>query len=35
VMTVLDGVVTGQGTDPYTGLKYGVLGNAISTVKAK
>lgn len=35
VMTVLDGVVTGQGTDPYTGLKYGVLGSAIATVKAK
>jgi len=35
VMTALDGVVTGQGTDPYTGLKYAVLGNAITTVKAK
>jgi hypothetical protein len=35
VMTALDGVVTGQGTDPYTGLKYAALGNAVATVRAK
>lgn len=30
-----DGVVTGKGSDPYTGLTYAALGNASSQVLAK
>jgi hypothetical protein len=32
---VQDGVVTGQGNDPYTGLPYWMLGNASAVVGAK
>ena len=32
---VQDGVVTGQGKDPYTGLPYWMLGNSSSVVGAK
>lgn len=35
VTPVKDGVVTGQGTDPYTGLPYWMLGNSSTTVGAK
>lgn len=31
----LDGVVTGTGIDPFTGVSYSVLGNASAVVKAK
>lgn len=32
---LLDGVVTAQGIDPFTGLTYGALGNATAKVLAK
>jgi hypothetical protein len=35
VTPVKDGVVTGQGTDPYTGLPYWMLGNSSTTIGAK
>lgn len=33
-LTPADGIVTGQGIDPYTGLSYFALGNASSICKA-
>jgi hypothetical protein len=35
VTPVQDGVVTGQGKDPYTGLPYWMLGNSSTSVGAK
>jgi hypothetical protein len=35
LVPVQDGVVTGRGTDPYTGLPYWMLGNSSAVVGAK
>jgi hypothetical protein len=35
VTPIKDGVVTGQGKDPYTGLPYWMLGNSSTTIGAK
>jgi hypothetical protein len=35
VTPITDGVVTGQGKDPYTGLPYWMLGNSSAVVGAK
>lgn len=35
LQTLTDGVVTGQGIDPFTGASYGALGNVSDIVRAK